>query len=271
MDIQQFYRKKAKTHLLLAGISTAGSLILLAALYILNWPSFQYWNSLLFIPAGIPIALGMSLAAKRRAGRIQLTVPDTPAVFTEQRRMILVPFVHWLKEYVYFTMKGEAVVLIREDTTGLKKAGTFLLHLIGLRRYLRKRLLVSNQQGILYRLYKDAGWKQRYHLYEEASGEEIGSYDMNLWNVKRQYSTLYDGEGHRIGENEGGFTGIHFQVLDEEKEKCVDIKFDGIPLEAMNLFGGVRGDIVTARRDLGSHTPVYLLAPLIVELHYTRS
>ncbi|CAM3896111.1 hypothetical protein [Alkalicoccus chagannorensis] len=269
MDIQSFYERKARTHILLTGLEAAGTIGLVFILYILNWPAFQHWYPALALPFSIPVSIILALTARRRAANIRLQVPERPAAFQDQHRLILVPFVHWLKEYVFFTMQGEAVAVVREDVHGWKKAGTFLLHLIGLRRWLAKRLVVTNAEALLYTLQKEAGWKQRYHLFD-ADGKKQASYEMNLWNLKRQYSTIYDAGGEKVAENEGGFAGIHFSVVDLTGDRLVDIKYDGIPLEAMNLFAGVKGDILTLQQELGEEAPVYLFAPLLVQLHYTR-
>ncbi|WP_090842695.1 hypothetical protein [Alkalicoccus daliensis] len=271
MNIQQYYIRTAKTFRLLAWLSLAAALIITAAFSIIGWQYLLHPNALyLVVLAGsFPGFLIAAHAKKTRAKEIKVTTPEQSLTFEKQRRFILVPFVHWLREFVIFTMKGEAVAVIREDVTGLQKAAKFCLHLIGLRPYLKKKIIVENQEGTLYRLYKDRGFKQRYHLYT-SDGTKLAEYDMNLLNLLRAYSNIYDEAGNKIGENHGGFGGIQFEVRDINKNKLIDTKYDGIPLEAMNIFAGVRGDIITVEEDLAHQTPIFLLSPLLIQLHYRR-
>lgn len=271
MNIQHYYIRTAKTFRLLAWLSFAATIGIAVFFTVIGWHHLLHPGAvyLVAIPGSFPGFLIAAHAKESRAKKLKVTSPEEALTFEEQKRFILVPFVYWLREFVIFTMKGETVALIREDVTGPQKAAKFFLHLIGLRPYLKKKIIVENQEQVLYRLYKDRGFKQRYHLYS-AESEKLAEYDMNLLNLVRAYSNIYDADGKKIGENHGGFGGIQFEVRDREKKKLIDTKYDGIPLEAMNLFAGVRGDIITIEKELGKETPIFLLAPLLIQLHYRR-
>lgn len=271
MNIQHYYIRTAKTYRLLGWLATAAIIILAAVFNVIGWQHLLSPNAiyLLALAGSGPGFFIAAHAKEKRAKQLKVTALEQPIHLEDQHRFILVPFVHWLREFVIFTMKGETVVLIREDVQGLRKAAKFFLHLIGLRPYLRKKILVENQEEVLYRFYKDRGLKQKYHLYNQ-QGEKMAQYEMNLLNLFRAYSTIYDAEGNKIGENHGGFGGIQFEVRDRHKTKLIDTKYDGIPLEAMEIFAGARGDIITIEKDLGEETAIFLLAPLLIQLHYRR-
>ncbi|MFC4736714.1 hypothetical protein ACFO4L_08980 [Bacillus daqingensis] len=267
-DLQAHYLRTARTFQKIGTACTIAALLLAGYWILTGWPDSP--DSL--VPLLTLIAAGpghfIAAAAKRhRAEKLRLTVPDVPPALEGERRIMLVPAVHWLRNMHYITMRGEGSAIVREEAEGFTKIITALLHLLGLRPYLKKQLIVENQEGVLYRLKKKRGLHQYTYLYDK-HGRKLGSYKLNVWNVTRSYTTFYDEAGKQIGESDGGFSGTQFNVKNEEGEVLINVRHDGIPAEAMHLFAGARGDILQFHEDPGNLHPVHLLAPAVIQLHF---
>ncbi|NJP36002.1 hypothetical protein [Alkalicoccus luteus] len=267
-DLQAHYLRTART------FQKIGTACMIAALSLAGYWTLSGWPVeleplVLFITLALA-GQGHFIAAavkKRRAAQILTTVPEVPPALDQERRIMLVPAVHWLQNMHYITMDGEGAAIVREQADGFKKITTAALHLLGLRPYLQKRILVENQQGVMYRLEKKRGLRQYTYLYDQ-HGTKLGSYKMNVWNVTRRYTTFYNAEGEPIGESDGGFSGTQFKVKNGAGVVLIDVRHDGIPAEALHLFAGTRGDILQFHEDPAELHPVHLLAPALIQLHY---
>ncbi|WP_444685247.1 hypothetical protein [Alkalicoccus luteus] len=267
-DLQAHYLRTARTFQKIGAACSIAALALAGYWILTGWPgSLDSLVPFFTLAAAGPGHVIAAAVKKRRAEQIRITVPETPPALDQERRIMLVPAVHWLRNMLYITMRGEGAAIDREEADGITKIITALLHLIGLRPYLKKRLVVENQEGTLYRLEKNRGLHQYTYLYDQ-HGTKLGSYKMNVWNVRRSYTTFRDEAGVPIGESDGGFSGTQFKVKNEAGDVLIDIRHDGIPAEALYLFAGTRGDILQFHEDPASLHPVHLLAPAVIQLHY---
>ncbi|GEL07382.1 hypothetical protein [Salisediminibacterium halotolerans] len=271
LTIQQYYTLTART-LNWIGLGFSAAAVLLASYYtVFGWERMLDAS---FTPSAVIFLAGpgnfiLAAAKKRRAESLQLAVPDRAQPLAGHRRLMIVPFVHWLREYVLFTLDGQAVARIHENVSGFRRIASIPLHVIGLRAFLKKSLHISNQNGLLYRLEKKRGLKHRSHLYH-ADGTHLGYYDINVWNPARSYTTIFNPAGEQIGENHGGFSGMQFEIRNQSGNPVIQIKYEGIPTEALETFSGVRGDIIDYTDAPEAREPLFLLAPVIVQLHFLR-
>ncbi|QKS69694.1 hypothetical protein FLK61_23115 [Paenalkalicoccus suaedae] len=226
----------------------------------------------------IPLAImgpGLLLGAlykrsqQREIPTITQEEPLTP--FAEHRRLIAVPVVHWLREVIYFTPKGQSILYAKETATGVKRAGKLLLHLIGLRPFLKQELIVYVEEEPRYFLKKDWGVRERFHIYK--GEDKLGMVELDLWKVTKANAKIYCADGTFLGENDGGFSGQYVRIKDSQGDQVIELKRDGIPIEAISLFGNLRGDIVNVINPKQSEKEreLFLLAPLFVELHFGRN
>lgn len=186
-------------------------------------------------------------------------------------RLLIVPHVHWLREFELFAMDGTSVASVREDVHGWKRITTLLMHLMGLRPFLKKKLIVENGRGLMFYMDKKAGIHEIYRIYD-AKGCQRATFKMNVFNPLRQYAVIKDTDGHVLGENDGGFSGVHFKVKDTDGETVVNLKHKGIPMEALEMFAGTHGDIIDINQEAldGKDKIAFILAPIIVQLHFRK-
>ncbi|MDG5789685.1 hypothetical protein QA612_19700 [Evansella sp. AB-P1] len=274
MSLHHHYKRTSIVYFILSGMLFILSLILLLLFFIIDVPpegnvEFIIWSVYSFVGS---IAFLIIAIIKKKRSKTNYKVPilskDEKDLF-KANRLMLVSHVHWLREYDYYALNGKSVARIREDVEGWKKIQTFILHLIGLRAYLKKTLVVENGEKVLFYLEKKRGLHQHYYIYNEEN-LLISSFKMNVFNPMKQYATIYDHNGNIIGKNDGGFSGIQFKIVNNENVPLIELKYQGVPLEAMELFSGTNGDIVDINREAISDTDLikYIIAPVIVKLHF---
>ncbi|ADU31091.1 hypothetical protein Bcell_2838 [Evansella cellulosilytica DSM 2522] len=267
------YKKASKAYFILSFLQFIGALILLYLVITIDNVeiSIQLIYPMIFLFGG-SIALLITAIVKQKRSHRKYNTPNISRReedLFQANRLMLVPHVHWLREYEYYALNGKSVARIREEVEGWKRVVTFFLHLIKLRPYLKKSIIVENGEKVLFYLKKDWGFRQRYRVYNE-NKELIASYKMNLFNPISQYATIYDENGNIIGKNDGGFSAIQFKIKNNNEEKLIELKYQGVPLEAMELFSGTNGDIVDFNRDVLTDEEMqkFVLAPVIVQLHF---
>lgn len=273
MNINKYYKKSAKAYIIIGVIQLSVALILLyfyltandseTALDLLFSMIMCFIGGTAFFIFGI--AQRKWSKTKFRKNNLSSNEED----FFQASRLMLIPYVHWLREYEYFSLNGNSVARIREDVEGWRKFITFLLHLIGLRHFLKKSFIVENGEKTLFYLEKSRGFTQYFEIFN-AEKVLIASYKMNIFNPVKQYAVIHDEKGNIIGKNDGGFSAQNFKVINNNGDKVIELKYQGIPMEAMETFSGTNGDIV----DFNFHVlperevPKFILAPVIIQLHF---
>lgn len=186
-------------------------------------------------------------------------------------RVVIAPLVHLLREYQVFAMDGQLIAEVRDLTDGWRRYAAYIQELAGIRMFFPKTLEVRNEQGAIYRLEKTGGIHEVYTLYS-IEGTRLAVYKMNVFNPFKTYALIYDAEDALIGENDGGISGQQFKIKDASENTLIEMKHQGIPMEALELFSGIHGDLVDLNQNLipDRLLPAFIIAPIIVKLHFRK-
>ncbi|PYZ91855.1 hypothetical protein CR194_16725 [Salipaludibacillus keqinensis] len=273
MGINRYYWKTSKPYFLLGSVFLLVFLVMLFLTW-LDISPFYLWDDLpvyLFtFTGGFAFIVAGAMKLKRaKQNRVRLHEQSTSVNFLTLSRFILIPHVHWLREYELFSLEGESIGRVREDVKGWKKSSAFFLHLIKIRWLFKKTIIVENDDNVLYYMRKDSGIHQIYRIYNKEE-EHLITFKMNVFNLLHQYAEITNPKGQLIGMNDGGFSGREFKVVNNQGNRMVELKYDGIPIEALKLFSGTRGDIIDIYHDQidDCYKEAIILAPIVVQLHF---
>ncbi|WP_069366432.1 hypothetical protein [Salisediminibacterium beveridgei] len=274
MGINHYYRRTGRAFFLLSIISGV-SFVLFLLLYMVSDEGFTIDAMQGFLLLSV-MTLGFLIAGfvkRHRAGQTYAT----PELIADEHdlhvvnRVVIAPVIHLLREYQVFALDGKRIAEVRDLARGWRRYAAYFLELIGIRMFFPKTLEVHNDKGAIYRLEKEAGIHEIYRLYS-IEGTQLATYQMNVFNPFKTYALIYDASGNLIGENDGGISGQQFNIKDESDNTLIDMKYQGIPVEALELFSGINGDLVDLNHKRIPETlmPAFIIAPVIVKLHFRK-
>ena len=273
MSIHDYYKQAGRGYFYLAAVSALLFVVFLLLYFVLDQGPLEGLDGLVLLAV---MALGFLIAGFVKRHRSVTPYPKGAVAESDQdlhtvSRVVIAPLIHLLREYRIFSLDGKQIAEVRDVVTGWRRYRSFILELLGIRMFFPKTMEVATEDGVIYRLEKNAGIHEVYELYT-IEGTKIASYKMNVWNPLRTYATIHDRDGKQIGENDGGFSGQQFIVKDKEGSRLVELKHQGIPMEALELFSGVNGDLVDISQDQIDEElrPVFIIAPILVKLHFRK-
>ncbi|PYZ98914.1 hypothetical protein CR205_10190 [Alteribacter lacisalsi] len=273
--ISEYYDRTSRKLIWLGGVMTALTAVFTGWHLFTSFAHFRFNGGMELFVYGWVVGPGLlitGIVKKKLAVKKLQKPPVTDAdrdLFSARRTMILT-HMHWLREYEIYAMDGTRLIHVKEKGGRGHKAASFVLQLVGVRSFLKKRLVVENNGDIIFYIEKERGINAPYYLLDR-NRNTAASYKMNLLNPMKQFAVIRDGSGNVIGENDGKFSGIHFKVRNKEGEQLIELFHQGIPSEAINMFGWSNGDmLVTNQSRLSEDTrPAFILAPVIVKLHFS--
>ena len=274
MGVNQYYQRTGRAFFILSGVS-GGFFILFLMIYIYSEDGFTL-DSIEGLALLLLMTIGFLIAGfvkRHRSGESY----DKPSLNLDQHdlhsvnRVVIAPVVHLLREYQVFALDGKRIAEVRDLAKGWRRYAAYFLELIGIRMFFPKTLEVQNDEGAVYRLTKDAGIHEVYRLYS-IEGTQLATYKMNVFNPLKTYALIYDAKGELIGENDGGIGGRQFKIKDESGNPLIEMKYQGIPMEALELFSGINGDLVDLNQERIPEglMPAFIIAPVIVKLHFRK-
>ncbi|ADH97662.1 hypothetical protein [Salisediminibacterium selenitireducens] len=273
MGIHDYYKQAGRAYFYLAAVSGLLFVVFFLLYFVLDQGPLAGLDGLILL--GV-MAVGFLITGFVKRNRSVTPYPkgavaDSDHDLHSVSRVVIAPLVHLLREYQIFSLDGKKIAEVRDVVTGWRRYRSFILELMGIRMFFPKTMEVATEDGVIYRLEKYGGFHEVYELYT-IEGTQIASFRMNVWNPFRTYATIHDRDGKQIGENDGGLSGQRFIVKDQEGNRLVELKHQGIPMEALELFSGVNGDLVDISQDRIDEElrPVFIMAPILVKLHFRK-
>ncbi|MEN1938172.1 sugar ABC transporter ATP-binding protein [Paenibacillus sp. 102] len=213
------------------------------------------------------ILLIYSLVEKSRAKRIEKIVQGKEiSLLLEQRRFVVRRETNFFTAVTYFGLEGNTMGMLKEKYDskiqtiwksilsfffkGMNEQQFYLLNELG-----EELLVIKKKRGV----------RNSYTFYS-IMGERIGEFNQLLSLTKWEWSFL-SSEGKEIGKVTGDLSGT-LQKGKWQDGTYIDVKEDGIPLEAVQYFSASGGSLVTV--SVAKHTElqraVYYAVAAIITL-----
>lgn len=186
------------------------------------------------------------------------------------RRMMLISGVNLRTPYSFYSLNGKEIGIVEEQKTSIQQIFHFLFLMIGLAPILPMHIRLMTSEKTIH-ITKQGGWNKGYNIYDE-QGRLISYFqpDNKVW--KRMTIGIFSPEGEKVADLKDNGSGDSFTVAKEDGTRLLFMRIGGVPVEAMELFGTVEGDIIDIDREYV--TPMLFLqiipAPIIIKFLLRR-